>query len=244
MNSEKLTESNKQDNLKTGWESVAAMANEQKGEKEKQFEIKNLSPDDNFEQVAEALYLVDQYIFPDLFGDEDGAKKFAKELFSDDPDALFSYDKTLVAKDEEGNIAGILIYRGDKCSPWDTDKIREKFLATGYELPENFERANEKYMKKVTEPELPKDAAEIEFLGVREDYRGQGIGGKLMQQVYNNPTISEAHLDVLDSHPTARGLYDKLGFIPDGDKFPNYPDGTEGVQHMVRKNPNYLGHNE
>lgn len=231
-------------NENTGWESVASMASEFKGEKERKIEIKNLSPNDNFDQVAEAIYLVDQYIFPDLFGDEDGAKKFAKELFSDDPNALFSYDKTLVAKDEDGNIAGILIYRGDKCTPWDTDKMREKFLATGHELPENFERANEKYMKKVTDPELPKDAAEIEFLGVREDYRGQGIGGKLMQQVYDNPTISEAHLDVLDSHPTARGLYDKLGFLPDGDKFPNYPDGTEGVQHMVRKNPNYLGHNE
>ncbi len=231
-------------NENTGWESVASMASEFKGEKERKIEIKNLSPDDNFEQVAEAIYLVDQYIFPDLFGDEDGAKKFAKELFSDDPNALFSYDKTLVAKDEDGNIAGILIYRGDKCTPWDTDKMREKFLATGHELPENFERANEKYMKKVTDPELPKDAAEIEFLGVREDYRGRGIGSKLMEQVYNDPSISEAHLDVLDSHPAARGLYDKLGFLPDGDKFPNYPDGTEGVQHMVRKNPNYLGHNE
>ena len=226
-------------NENTGWESVASMASEFKGEKERKIEIKNLSPDDNFEQVAEAIYLVDQYIFSDLFGDEDGAKKFAKELFSDDPNALFSYDKTLVAKDEDGNIAGILIYRGDKCTPWDTDKMREKFLATGHELPENFERANEKYMKKVTDPELPKDAVEIEFLGVREDYRGRGIGSKLMEQVYNDPSISEAHLDVLDSHPAARGLYDKLGFLPDGDKFPNYPDGSEGVQHMVRKNPNY-----
>lgn len=224
----------------TGWESVAAKANEFKGEKEAQFEIKNLSPDDNFDQVAEALYLVDQYIFPDLFGDEDGAKKFAKALFTDDPNALFSYDKTLVAKDQDGNIAGLLIYRGDKCTPWDTDQMREKFLEISQDLPENFERANEKYMKKVTDPELPKDAAEIEFLGVREAYRGQGIGGKLMQSVYDDPRFSEVHLDVLDSHPAARSLYDKKGFIPDGDKFPNYPDGNEWVQHMVRKNPNYL----
>ena len=223
------------------WGPVAAMAGEFRGEKEKSIEIKNLSPDDNFEQVAEALYLVDQYIFPDLFGDEDGAKKFSKELFSDDPNALFSYDKTLVAKDENGDIAGVLVYRGDKCTPWDTEKMKEKFLATGYELPENFERANEHYMKKVTAPDLPKDAVEIEFVGVKEGYRGRGIGSKLMESVFNDPSVSEAHLDVLDSHPAARGLYDKLGFLPDGDKFPNYPDGNEGVQHMIRKNPNYRG---
>lgn len=228
-------------NEKTGWESVSAMAGKFSGEKEKSINIEKLSPDDNFEQVAEVLFLVDQYIFPDLFGDENGAKIFAKELFSDDSEALFSYDKTLVAKDENGDIAGILIYRGDKCTPWDTDTMREKFLATGYELPEHFERANEHYMKKVTDLEFTKDAAEIEFVGVREGYRGRGIGGELMQNVYDDPTISEVYLDVLDSHPAARGLYDKLGFLPEGEKFPNYPDGSEMVQHMVRKNPNYLG---
>ena len=230
---ETLGQSSTENNTKTGWENMEG----------KKIEIKNLSPDDNFEQVAEALYLVDQYIFPDLFGSEDGAKKYIKALFSDDENALFSFDKTLVAKDEEGNIAGVIIYRGDKCTPWDTDKMRERFLSIDDTLPEEFERANERYMKKVTAPELPKDAAEIEFVGVREEYRGQGIGGKLMRQITDNPAISEAHLDVLDSHPAARGLYDKLGFLPDGDKFPNYPDGREGVQHMIRKNPNYSNGN-
>lgn len=229
---------------KSGWESVSAMANDTSGEKEKDLTIGKLSPNDNFDQVAEALYLVDEYIFPDLFGDENGARKFIKGLFSDDSEALFSYDKTLVAKDENGDIAGILVYRGDKCAHWDTDKIREKFLATGYELPENFERVNEQYMKKVTDAELPKDAVEIEFLGVKEGYRGRGIGSKLMQSIYDNPTVSEVHLDVLDSHIAARGLYDKLGFLPDGDKFADYPDGSEMVQHMVRRNPNYLGGNK
>lgn len=224
----------------TGWDSVAAMADEFKGEKEKRIEIGNLSPEDNFEQVAEALFLVDQYIFPDLFGDEEGAKKYSKELFSDDPEALFSFDKTLVAKDENGDIAGILVYRGDKCTPWDTNSIREKYLAIGNDLPESFERANENYLKKVTGPELPKDAVEIEFLGVRDDYRGRGIGSSLMQSIINNPAVSEVHLDVLDSHPGARKLYDKFGFLPEGDKFPNYPDGTEGVQHMIYKNPHYV----
>ena len=226
---EALDNTSANNNINTGWENMEGT----------KIEIKNLSPDDNFDQVAEALYLVDQYIFPDLFGDEEGAKKYAKALFSDDPEALFSYDKTLVAKDEDGNIAGIIIYRGDKCTPWDTDKMRERFLSVDGTLPDEFERANERYMKKVTAPELPEDAAEIEFVGVREEYRGQGIGSKLMRQVLDNPAISETHLDVLDSHAGARSLYDKLGFQPDGDKFPNYPDGREGVQHMIRKNPNY-----
>jgi ribosomal protein S18 acetylase RimI-like enzyme len=198
-------------------------------------EISNLSPNDNPEQVAEALYLVDQYIFPDLFQDEEKAKVFTKEIFSDDPNALFSYNKTLVAKDEEGNVVGVVVYRDSNCTPWDTEAVRKRFESTGLELPENFDRANEGYMKKITDAELPEGAVEIEFVGVREAYRSNGIGGRLMKAVIDKPEYTEAHLDVLDSHPGARKLYDKLGFQPSGDKFPNYPDGSEGVQHMVRK---------
>lgn len=195
--------------------------------------LEKLSPDDNFDQVAEALYLVDQYIFPDLFGDEEGAKKFAKQLFTDDPNALFSYNKTVVAKDDEGNIVGIMVYRDHNCSHWDTEATTERFKSVDEELPEQFLRANENYMKKITDAELPEGAAEIEFVGVREQYRSNGIGGRLMHEIIDNPEYSEVHLDVLDSHPGARGLYDHLGFEPDGDKFGNYPDGSEGVQHMI-----------
>ncbi len=198
------------------------------------FHIENLTPDDNFEQVAEVLYLVDQYIFPDLFEDEQKAQILAKELFSDDPNALFSYDKTLVVKDEDGNIAGVAAWRDSQCTPWDTDAMREKFLATGVELPEHFERANKDYLAKITNAELPEGAAEIEFLGIREDYQGNGLGSRLMKAIIDKPEYTEAHLDVLDSHPNARALYDKLGFKPVGEKFGNYPNGVEGVQHMVR----------
>lgn len=205
-------------------------------ERSKEIKINKLSHEDverHPDQLAEALYLIDQYIFPDLFQDEYKAAVFAKELFSDDENALFSYNKTLVAKDEDGNIAGILVYRDEKCTSWDTDAVRERFLATGMELPDNFERANEQYMKKVTDAELPEGAAEIEFVGVRDDYRGRHIGKDLMNQVIENPQYKEVHLDVLDSHPTARHRYDGMGFKPDGDKFGNYPDNSEWVQHMI-----------
>lgn len=198
-------------------------------------EISNLSPDDDFEQVAEALYLVDQYIFPDLFQDEEKAKVFTKEIFSDDPNALFSYNKTLVARDEQKNVIGIAVYRDRNCTPWDKEAVRQRFESTGLELPENFDRANDGYMKKITDAELPEGAVEIEFVGVRENYRSNGIGGRLMKAIMDKSEYTEAHLDVLDSHPGARRLYDKLGFKPSGEKFGNYPDGSEGVQHMIRK---------
>lgn len=204
-------------------------------EKKLGVEIMNLTPDDNFNQVGEALYLVDQYIFPDLFQDGEKAKIFAKALFSDDPNALFSYSKTLVAKDDENNIVGIMVYRDENCTSWDKEAVKQRFEATGLDLPENFERANDGYMKKITDAELPKGAVEIEFVGVREDYRSFGIGGRLMRTAMDELGYTEAHLDVLDSHPNARKLYDKLGFEPVGEKFGNYPNGIEGVQHMVRR---------
>ena len=204
-------------------------------EKKLGVEIMELSPNDNPEQVAEALYLVDQYIFPDLFDNEKKAKVLTKELFSDDPNALFSYKKTLVAKDDKGDIIGIAVYRDSNCTPWDTEAVRQRFLSTGLELPAQFDRANEGYMKKITDAELPEGAVEIEFVGVREGYRANGIGGLLMKTIMNDLDYTEAHLDVLDSHPGARRLYDKLGFNPSGEKFGNYPDGSEGVQHMIYK---------
>lgn len=197
------------------------------------FTIERLSPQDDLGQVADALYLVDQYIFPDLSDDPEKAKILSPALFTNDPNALFSYDKTLVAKDTDGSIAGILVYRDHNCTPWDTDAVRSRFIATGLELPEHFERANENYMKKVTDAELPEGAVEIEFVGVRDAYRGKGLGTQLIQSLLTTPEYTEAHLDVLDSHPEARNLYNKLGFQPAGDKFPNYPDGSEGVQHMI-----------
>lgn len=198
------------------------------------FEIKNLTPTDKLEQAAEALYLTDQYILPDLFGDEERARKLIGALFSEQPDVMFSYDKTLVAKDEEGNIAGILVYRDSGCKPWDSEAIKRKFEATGVEMPENFDRVNNVYMPKIT-GEMAPGTAEIEFVGVRDEYRSKGIGKQLIQSLVDNPEYDELHLDVLDSHPWARKSYDKLGFEADGEKFDNYPDGSEGVQHMILK---------
>ena len=197
--------------------------------------IQQLSPNDNFAQIADTLYLIDQYIFPDLFGDPDQAKIFAKPLFSDDPNALFSYSKTLVAKNSDGYAVRIAVYRDENCSPWDTETVKQRFEATGVELSKNFERASEKYMRKITDAKLPQGAVEIEFVGVHDDYRVQGIGSKLIHTIIDDPKYTEAHLDVLDSHPIAHQVYVKLGFQPVGAKFPNYPDGTEGVQHMVLK---------
>lgn len=204
----------------------------QEHEQLRTFEIKNLAPTDKLEQAAEALYLTDQYILPDLFGDEERAKKLIGALFSDKPDVMFSYDKTLVAKDEEDNIAGILVYRDSDCKPWDSEATKRKFEATGVEMPENFDRANNVYMPKIT-GEMAPGTAEIEFVGVRNEYRSRGIGEQLIQSLADNPAYDELHLDVLDSHPWARKSYDDLGFEADGEKFGNYPDGSESVQHMI-----------
>ncbi len=194
--------------------------------------VEKLSATDNLGQAGEAIYLTDQYICPDFFGDKERAKQFAEILFSDDPNVLFSYDKTLVAKDEDGNIAGILVYRDADCKPWDADAMEAKFKTTGIEMPENFDRANRIYMPKITGEMMP-GTAELEFVGVRDDYRSQNVGKKMMQTLIDNPDYHELHLDVLDSHPWASKSYSVMGFRPEGEKFGNYPDSTEGVQHMI-----------
>jgi len=196
-------------------------------------EYRHLSPEDNLSRAAELLYMVDPYIFPDFLGDEEKAKKLGPALFNSEKDGLFSFDRTLVAE-QNGQLMGILCYRTHEVAPWDSEAVTKRFEETGVELPENFARANENYMKKITDAELPEGSAEIEFLATAPEARGQGIGSTLIKQLKESGEFDTLHLDVLGDNENAIRVYEKQGFKTAYD-FPSYPDGTITVHHMECK---------
>ncbi len=57
----------------------------------------------------------------------------------------------------------------------------------------------------------------IDFLGVREDSRGKGLGKQLLltaqQWLFNNKRLSQIGLTVHDDNTNARSLYESVGFI-------------------------------
>ncbi len=199
----------------------------------RKIEVSHLSPEDDLSRACELLYEVDPYIFPDFLGDKERAKELGPQLFTDSETGLFSFKRTLVAK-ENGHIFGILCYRTSEVEPWDGDAVKSRFEQTGVELPEQFDRANEQYMKKITDAELPEGAAEIEFLATAPEARGRGIASKLIGQLKNSGKFSELHLDVLGDNEPAIHLYEKQGFRTAFD-FPSYPDGATTVHHMIAK---------
>lgn len=56
----------------------------------------------------------------------------------------------------------------------------------------------------------------IEYVGVAEQARGQGIGGKLLRTaliwLFSEKDVREVGLNVDDTNTNARGLYEKVGF--------------------------------
>ena len=205
----------------------------EKKEQLKNYEIRHLSESDDLSRAAELLYMVDPYIFPDFLGDEERAKKLGPALFDPENGGLFSLDRTLVAV-QEGKIVGILCYRTSEVRPWDSEAVTERFEATGVELPENFKRANENYMKKITDAELPEGAVEIEFLATAPEARGQGIGSGLIDDLKKSGRFNTLHLDVLGDNDKAISVYERAGFKNTYD-FPSYPDGAITVHHMECK---------
>ncbi|MBQ6396494.1 GNAT family N-acetyltransferase [Candidatus Saccharibacteria bacterium] len=196
--------------------------------------IRNLKADDDLARAGELLFLVDPLIFPDFLGDSERAKAFGPQLFSATPEtALFSFSRTLVAE-QNGELLGIMCYRETEVAPWDAEKITERFRSTGRPLPDNFLRANESYMKKITDAELPADSAEIEFLATAPEARGRGVASRLFEYMKNPDKYAELHLDVLANNENAIRLYEKQGFERVS-TFPCYPDGSVNVYHMVLK---------
>jgi len=238
MNPEKTSsDSEKPTEEESKWDVLSDMPNfdeaKEKRERLGKFEFKNLSPEDNLAEAAELLFSVDPYIFPDFFGTTDQAKRLGSALFSKDPNALFSFDKTVIAKDGE-RIASIICFRDHNCTPWDTEAVTKRFLDAGAELPEHFLRANEQYMKKITDEEIPEGGVELSFGATSPDYRRQGLLTEIENKIIKDGNYKKLYADVLEGNEKSFNLHLKQGFKV-VNEFACYPDGRLKVFHMERE---------
>jgi ribosomal protein S18 acetylase RimI-like enzyme len=68
----------------------------------------------------------------------------------------------------------------------------------------------------VDEPIHDADAVRIDMLAVRGDHRGEGIGTKLIERVFQDAArdgMMKVTLDVIDTNVGAKRLYESLGFV-------------------------------
>ena len=72
----------------------------------------------------------------------------------------------------------------------------------------------------------------IHNIAVKKEYRGMGIGGKMLSHLIEDSIINCAGklcLEVKNSNLPAIKLYQKHGFIPVGERKNYYEDGSNAV---------------
>ena len=80
------------------------------------------------------------------------------------------------------------------------------------------------------------DEYHINNIAVSEDCRGNGIGVKLLENmlVYlNELKVKSVFLEVSSSNLPARKLYEKIGFIPQGERKDYYTKGDDAVLYTL-----------
>ncbi len=85
----------------------------------------------------------------------------------------------------------------------------------------------------------PKNELLMDGIAVHEDFRGQGIGSHLFDELFSwtkAQGYEAIHLDVIDENPKAKVLYERLGFKETSyEKVPYFIEkiiGVSGVTHM------------
>ena len=120
----------------------------------------------------------------------------------------------LVARDTGGRILGVAGYKtneGALVGGGVSDMTRHYgFLGTLWRVP----------LLLVLEREVEEGLLLMDGICVTEAARGRGIGSALLEAIKSHATdmkLDAVRLDVIDSNPRARALYQREGFVEEGD---------------------------
>ena len=189
-------------------------------EQQIEMEFRKTNEDDNLEEIAELLYLTDQYIYPYWFGSLENCKRELPALLLEDK-FFFNINNLFIMKDVSNNkIIGVVC-------------VVDKNVDLSYDYSK-LEKANERYrftvntyIKALIEEVKNADFAYISNVCVHPGYRGKHIGSIMVRQVievYRRKCFKEMALDVLADNSGAIKLYNNLGFKKSSDVFEGFND--------------------
>ncbi len=77
----------------------------------------------------------------------------------------------------------------------------------------------------------------MDGIAVRSDQRGQGTGTRLLQTIFDFAAghhFKTVRLDVIDTNPRARQLYERMGFVPTGIRYYPFLKPIMGFSSVIR----------
>lgn len=166
-----------------------------------------LKSDDNYDDVAELIYKTDAYLYPDLFGSLENAKKIIPYLLNDHLSTMYR-DYIYVAKDN-GKIIGIVSILPHSVE-WDFNRIRLAYMEAGLTMGESVYAVSEYFQEAFCKIGNGSNACNI---CVSEEYRNKGVGSFILERVIHLAGKSTIELSVLSHNEAAVKLYKKFGFV-------------------------------
>jgi len=178
---------------------------------EKDLTIRKANSNDNLERISELIYYTDPYIYPYWFGTKENCAKILSKLILED-NFVFNINTIYIAINNQNNeIIGL-------------SSIADKYTNFDYNYDKLFKDKNATYtIKNYIFPMIDtiknKGIATITNMCVKEEYRNQHIGYKLLKCVIeeyikkNDNDIKYVEFDVLAHNPSAIKLYKNLGFM-------------------------------
>ncbi len=182
------------------------------------YELSLLSFQTDYCETAELIYNTDPFIYSDIFGDMNNAKKVLIRSF-ENADSVFYKKAVYIVKyrptDEVVSVA--LCHSND--FKWNEDSMLRDFANSGVVPPRSFFGASE-YMEKTYN--YRKLGSSMCNISVKESFRRRGVGFYMLDSLLSSSDAEIIELTVLENNIAAIRLYEKLGFKIVGDAFDDY----------------------
>ena len=151
---------------------------------------------DNFNDIIKLIYETDNYIYPSMCdGNYELFEKIMQNLIIEDN--LFSYKNMIIAC-EDDKVVGLLLYLNNKA------KLPGK-------QHDSFDLVISDYFSDLIK-KIDGNHIYINNLCVDKDYRGIGIGTKLVNYLFRMLDSKNIFFDCLEDNIVAVNFYKKIGF--------------------------------
>ena len=159
--------------------------------------------------LSRLIYDTDPYIYPAMFGRYENAEILLPLLFRNN-DAMFCLDNCYVATRSD-KIIGLLLWKKGVLD-WTPSLLKQLSEENGIEVSQYLDVVAEEYVANY-KVKLNDSLVSLINLCVNNEYRGQGIGRKILESFFDRGIGNLYELCALQDNRNAVHLYESLGFV-------------------------------